>query len=92
MPPTKKDQCRRDERKMALVKKEPYSREIDLVADISAYYMIAARRFHDSITMRIESKFFKQLRDKLRDQLQDELGIYDAEQGKQHLEHHHGKY
>jgi hypothetical protein len=92
MPPTKKDQFRRDERKMALVKKEPYSREIDLVADISAYYMIAARRFHDSITMRIESKFFKQLRDKLRDQLQDELGIYDAEQGKQHLEHHHGKY
>jgi hypothetical protein len=81
MSPTKKEQLRRDERKMALIKKEPYAREIDLVADISTYYVIAARRLHDSIIMRIQSKFFKQLRDKLREQLQDELGIYDADQG-----------
>lgn len=81
MPPAKKEQFRKDERKMALIKKEPYSREVDLIADISTYYIIAARRFHDSVTMRIDSKFFKQLRDRLRDQLYDELGIYDTEQG-----------
>ncbi|KAF3037124.1 hypothetical protein E8E12_007620 [Didymella heteroderae] len=85
MPPAKKDQLRKDDRKMAYIRKEPYSREIDLVADISTYYMIAACRFHDSVTMRIESKFFKQLRAKLRDQLQDELGIYDADRGKYEL-------
>ena len=76
-----KKKLREDDRRMALLQEEPYSHEIGLVADISTYYMIAARRFHDSITMRIESKFFKQLRDKLRDQLQDELGIYDEHQG-----------
>lgn len=81
MPQTKKDKFRKDKKMMALIKKEPYSREIDLVADISTYYMIAARRFHDSVIMRIQSKFFKQLREKLREQLQDELGIYDADQG-----------
>ncbi|KAF1925075.1 P-loop containing nucleoside triphosphate hydrolase protein [Didymella exigua CBS 183.55] len=81
MSPAEKERFRKDDKKMAQIRKEPYSHEIDLVADISTYYMIAARRFHDSITMRIESKFFKQLRCKLRDQLQDELGIYDADQG-----------
>lgn len=80
--PAEKEKIRKDERKMAIIKEEPYSHEIDLVADITTYYMIAARRLHDSITMRIESKFFKQLRDKLRDQLQDELGIYDEQRGK----------
>ncbi|KAJ4983674.1 dynamin family protein [Stagonosporopsis vannaccii] len=76
-----RDKIRKDENKMLLIKEEPYAREIDLVADITTYYMIAARRFHDSITMRIESKFFKQLRSKLRDQLQDELGIHDEVAG-----------
>ncbi|KZM24164.1 uncharacterized protein EKO05_0010821 [Ascochyta rabiei] len=79
--PADKEKIRKDDRKMALIKEEPYTHEVDLVADISTYYMIAARRFHDSVTMRIESKFFKQLREKLRDQLQDELGIYDEHEG-----------
>lgn len=81
--PADREKIRKDEKKMAIIREEPYAREIDLVADISTYYMIAARRFHDSITMRIESKFFKQLRSKLRDQLQDELGIHDEVQGMQ---------
>ncbi|KAJ4345973.1 hypothetical protein N0V95_005838 [Ascochyta clinopodiicola] len=79
--PADKEKIRKDDKRMALIKEEPYTHEVDLVADISTYYMIAARRFHDSVTMRIESKFFKQLRDKLRDQLQDELGIYDEHEG-----------
>lgn len=85
MPDPKKEKFKKDDRNMAHIQKEPYSHEISLVADISTYYMIAARRFHDSMTMRIQSKFFKQLRDKLRDQLQDELGIYDADRGKQEI-------
>lgn len=75
------DKLRKDAKIMSVINEEPYTEEIDLVADIATYYMIAARRFHDSVTMRIESKFFKQLREKLRDQLQDELGIYDGPQG-----------
>lgn len=74
MPQTKKAKVCKDEIMMALIKKEPYTREIDLVADIATYYTIAARRFHDSIIMRIQSRFFKQLREKLREQLEDELG------------------
>lgn len=80
--PAEKAKIQKDEKKMSLIKEEPYAHEIDLVADITTYYMIAARRFHDSITMRIESKFFQQLRSKLRDQLQDELGIHDEVAGK----------
>ena len=76
------DKLRKDAKIMAIINEEPYTEEIDLVADIATYYMIAARRFHDSVTMRIESKFFKQLREKLRNQLEDELGIYDGPQGK----------
>lgn len=79
--PIEKEKIRKDDKKMTLITEEPYAHEVDLVADISTYYLIAARRFHDSITMRIESKFFKQLRDNLRDQLQDELGIYDEHRG-----------
>jgi hypothetical protein len=75
------DRLKKDEKKMAVVEQEPYECEIDLVAHAASYYMIAARRFHDSVTMRIESKFFKQLREKLLDQLQDELGIYDEQKG-----------
>ncbi|KAF2998648.1 hypothetical protein E8E13_007813 [Curvularia kusanoi] len=79
--PQEKEKMRKDEKIKSLIAKEPYSHEIDLIADITTYYMIAARRLHDAITMRIESKFFKQLRVGLRDQLQDELGIYDGPQG-----------
>jgi hypothetical protein len=75
------DKLRKDANVMSVINEEPYTEEIDLVTDIAAYYMIAARRFHDSVTMRIESKFFKQLREKMSYQLQDELGIYDGPQG-----------
>lgn len=73
---------RKDEKKMTVVAQEPYKNEIDLVADIVSYYNIATRRLHDSICMRIESKFFKQLRTQLRDELESGLGIYDDKQGK----------
>lgn len=76
------EKIRKDEKKMSRIREEPYKHEIDLVADITSYYTIAARRFHDSVTMRIESKFFRQLRTRLRDQMQDELGIYEEHKGK----------
>ncbi|KAF2633997.1 hypothetical protein BU25DRAFT_427385 [Macroventuria anomochaeta] len=72
---------KKDERRMVILRKEPYRVEINLVADMVAHYMIAARRIHDKIIMRIESKFFEQLHEKLRDELQDQLGIYDGPNG-----------
>ncbi|KAH6629293.1 P-loop containing nucleoside triphosphate hydrolase protein [Boeremia exigua] len=81
MTQNEKDKIRKDEKRMSRIQQEPYPDEVELVADITTYYLIAARRFHDSVTMRIESKFFKQLREKLRDQLQDELGIHDGSAG-----------
>jgi hypothetical protein len=75
---------KKDDRLIKLMEQEPYSSELTVAAEIIAYYMIAARRFHDSICMRIESKFFKQLRTQLRDELENSLGIHDEVEGKYH--------
>jgi hypothetical protein len=75
---------KRDEKLMNLLNQEPYSSELTVAAEVTTYYMIAARRFHDSICMRIESKFFKQLRTQLRDELENGLGIHDEVEGKHH--------
>ena len=77
------DRVRKDAAKMAVIAMEPYSDVIDLIAEVTSYYTIAARRLHDSICMRVESKFFKQLRTQLREEIETGLGIYDDEHGKQ---------
>ncbi|EAT79567.2 hypothetical protein SNOG_13240 [Parastagonospora nodorum SN15] len=64
-----------------LLNEEPYSVELGVAATITTYFMTAARRFHDSVCMRIESKFFKQLQTQLRDELENGLGIYDEDNG-----------
>ncbi|KAH3954238.1 hypothetical protein HBH98_251920 [Parastagonospora nodorum] len=66
---------------MELLSEEPYSVELGVAATITTYFMTAARRFHDSVCMRIESKFFKQLQNQLRDELEHSLGIYDEDNG-----------
>jgi hypothetical protein len=71
----------KDEKLVALLNHEPYNVELDVAAGIATYYMTAARRLHDSICMRIESKFFNQLRTQLRDELENRLGIHDEFQG-----------
>lgn len=76
------DKVRKDDHKMSLIKEEPYANEIDLIADITSYYNLASRRLHDKICMRIESKFFKQLRTQLRKELEDGLNIYHETDGK----------
>jgi hypothetical protein len=68
---------------MELLNEEPYAAELDVAANITTYYLIAARRVHDSICMRIESKFFKQLRMQLRDEMENGLGIHDETEGTQ---------
>ncbi|CAO2647679.1 Nn.00g086010.m01.CDS01 [Neocucurbitaria sp. VM-36] len=75
------EKLKKDERFMSVLSKEPYHVELDVVAQVSAYYMIAARRFHDAICMRIESKFYKQLRLHLREELESGLGINDENEG-----------
>ncbi|KAH7074308.1 interferon-induced GTP-binding protein Mx [Paraphoma chrysanthemicola] len=81
MSPTEEAKLLRDPKMMALLNREPYSVELDVAAVVTSYYMTAARRFHDSICMRIESKFFRQLRTQLRDELEQGLGIHDEAQG-----------
>jgi hypothetical protein len=71
----------KDENLVALLKHEPYNVELDVAAEVTTYYMMAARRLHDSICMRVESKFFKQLRIQLRDELENGLGIHDELEG-----------
>jgi hypothetical protein len=85
---TKKDltgpeiaKLRKDEKLMVLLNEEPYSVELNVAAEVTTYYMIAARRIHDSICMRIESKFFTQLCTQLRDELENGLGIHDEVAG-----------
>jgi hypothetical protein len=79
--PTEEEKLKRDEKIMAVLKHEPYSIELDVVSQITTYYMLAVRRFHDSICMRIESKFFKQLRTQLRGELESGLEIHEEVNG-----------
>jgi hypothetical protein len=71
----------RDAKVMEVLKDEPYDTELDAAAAVTTYYLMAARRFHDSICMRIESKFLKQLRTQLRDELENGLGIHNGIEG-----------
>ncbi|KAI8931580.1 hypothetical protein NX059_011234 [Plenodomus lindquistii] len=73
---TEQDKVRKDGAKMAIIEREPYDTVINLIAEVTGYYNLAARRFHDSICMRIQSKFFKQLREQLRDELETGLGLH----------------
>lgn len=76
------ERLKKDARIMAVLNHEPYVVELGVVAQVTTYYMLAARRFHDAICMRIESKFFKQLRTQLRDELENGLGLNNGSEGK----------
>jgi len=80
--PQEEVRMRKDARVMGVLNHEPYVVELGVVAQVTTYYMLAARRFHDAVCMRIESKFFKQLRTQLRDELEGGLGMNDGSQGK----------
>ncbi|USP79604.1 hypothetical protein yc1106_06878 [Curvularia clavata] len=66
---------------MAVLKFEPYEVEVGVVAQVTTYYMLAARRFHDSVCMRIESHWYKKLATELRDELENRLGVRHDQQG-----------
>jgi len=72
---------RKDDKVMAVLNSEPYAVQLEVMAQVVTYYMLAARRFHDSVCMRIESKFFKQLCTQLRDELENGLGVNDEDKG-----------
>ncbi|KAJ4349554.1 uncharacterized protein N0V89_008170 [Didymosphaeria variabile] len=72
-----KEKLLKNESLCSRLQQEPYDTEIDVVAEVTSYYEIAVRRFHDSICMRVESKFFTRLQTKLRDDLEETLGIND---------------
>ena len=78
---TSEERMRKDDKLCSLITKEPYQKEIDVIARITSYYEIAADRFHDSICMGIEGKLFKRLRTKLHDEMDDTLGIHDIDNG-----------
>ncbi|KAJ4377960.1 hypothetical protein N0V83_000790 [Neocucurbitaria cava] len=81
--PQEEERIKKDEKIMSVLNREPYDVELRLIAQISSYYTIASRRFHDAVCMRIESKFFKQLRLNLREELENGLGINDGSEGHQ---------
>ncbi|KAF2847444.1 dynamin family protein-like protein [Plenodomus tracheiphilus IPT5] len=81
MTPSEQDRVRKDGAKMAVIAKEPYENVLNLITEVTAYYNIAVIRFHEKICMRIESKFFKQLRTQLREELETGLRIYDEDDG-----------
>lgn len=68
----------KDETKSAVINKDPYEFEVSVLARITSYYTVAARRFHDSICMRVESKLFKRLRENLYKDLELALGTRGA--------------
>ncbi|KAH6865449.1 interferon-induced GTP-binding protein Mx [Alternaria rosae] len=76
--PKEENRMSKDVRVMAVLNHEPYVVELGVIAQVTTYYMLAARRFHDAVCMRIESKFFKQLRTQLPDELENGLGMNDG--------------
>jgi hypothetical protein len=80
--PAEEERLKKDTKAMEVLKHEPYVVERGVVAQVTTYYMLAARRFHDAVCMRIESKFYKQLRTQLRDELENGLGLNDGREGK----------
>jgi hypothetical protein len=61
----------------AAMDKEPYSQEVDVIAQIRAYYELARVRFHDTICMRVEAHLFAQFSENLLHHLLDDLGLDD---------------
>ncbi|OAG00210.1 uncharacterized protein CC84DRAFT_363479 [Paraphaeosphaeria sporulosa] len=72
-----KEKILKNESLCSRLKEEPYEVEVDVVAQITSYYVLAVRRFHDSVCMRVESKLFTRLRSRLRDEMEETLGIHD---------------
>lgn len=85
MTPVELAKLLKNEKFAELMKHDPYDVELGVATNITTYYMMAARRFHDAICMRVESKFFEQLRTQLRDELESRLEIHDEAEGMYHL-------
>jgi len=81
-----KDKLLKNEGLCNRLKQEPYEVEIDVVAQVTTYYALAVRRFHDSICMRIQSKLFTRLRTKLRAEMEDTLGLLDEDAPRKAME------
>ncbi|KAF2192948.1 P-loop containing nucleoside triphosphate hydrolase protein, partial [Zopfia rhizophila CBS 207.26] len=67
----------------SLLSRDPYDREVDVIAQVRAYYELASIRFQESICMRIESQLFNTLGTDLFDELKGGLQITD-EKGEFH--------
>jgi hypothetical protein len=61
--------------------KELYSKEVDVIAQVRAYYELARIRFHDTICMRVEAHLFNQFSNDLFSHLSDDLGL-ESQNGK----------
>lgn len=54
---------------------DPYTREVEVMAKIRAYYQIASMRFVDHIRQSVEVDLFAQFRNGLRDELDEALKV-----------------
>jgi hypothetical protein len=54
---------------------DPFTREVNVMAKIRAYYKIASTRFVDIICQAVEAELFLKLRDNLQEELEDGLHL-----------------
>lgn len=54
---------------------DPYGREISVMAHVRGYYLTAAFRFIDVVSMHIISRLFPEVQNEMDDHLQDKLGL-----------------
>ncbi|KAI2635251.1 P-loop containing nucleoside triphosphate hydrolase protein [Xylaria nigripes] len=60
----------------AQLKEDPFQREIDVIANVRAYYLTAATRFVDGVSMDVNSWLFRAFREKgLDDHMDKNLGL-----------------
>jgi hypothetical protein len=60
---------------------ELYPKEVDVIAQVRAYYELARIRFHDTICMRVEAHLFNKFSNSLLSHLWDDLGL-EGQNGK----------
>ncbi|KAF2010689.1 P-loop containing nucleoside triphosphate hydrolase protein [Aaosphaeria arxii CBS 175.79] len=83
----KKMTAAEQEKAKIAARQEPYKVEVEMVAMITSYYMMASCRFVDSVCMRVESKFFKFLKTQLGEEMISQMGIL-GDQGMCHFTLH----
>jgi hypothetical protein len=68
-----------------LLDKDPFEKEVGVIAAARAYCQIAAYRFADTVCMLMDAELFERFRYGIEEELRERLGIYEANGQYEHV-------